>query len=101
MCPSGAITSTEVSLLHSNGIKLLLIVNDWNLVDLSTYAQGTSAASQCLSADKKNVNGVTVPSGKASFLDIEDNNPDQNLFHGFADGFVGSGYQGGMYGGQD
>jgi hypothetical protein len=49
------------------------------------------------------VNGVQVPPDLviAIFLDIEDSNPEPNFFQGFADTFAGSGYVGGIYGGQD
>lgn len=102
VCPSGALTNSEVSFLHSNGIKIALIVNNWNLSDLSTYSQGQSAAQHCISAAESNVNGVSVPKGAGYviFLDIETNNPSYSWFEGFGDEFANQGnpYFGGIYG---
>lgn len=97
-CPNGYLTQSEVDFLHNNGIKILPIVNDWDLSNTTTYQQGVDAANHCIQLAQNN-GYVTVPQFLHYLvaLDLETVDPNYAFVQGFADTMYNSGYTGCLY----
>ncbi|MDQ0232485.1 glycoside hydrolase domain-containing protein [Metabacillus malikii] len=90
---SKGITKEEWQLLNKNGIKVLLISNQFT--DATTYEKGKAEAEQAIKLAKE----VGSPEKSAIFADIEPDYPvDENFIVGWYETISSSGYIPGIYG---
>lgn len=90
---SAGLTTEEVQLLHDNGIRILVIYN--NFEDATGYENGLQEAEQAVSFAQE----IGVPEGVALFGDIEPTYPvDSAFIQGWYDGVANSPYTPGLYG---
>ncbi|WP_442594025.1 glycoside hydrolase domain-containing protein [Neobacillus sp. D3-1R] len=90
---SSGLTKTEIDLLHSKKVKVLLIYN--HFVDATGYENGKKEAKQAISLTAK----LGIPKGKALFADIEPTYPvDSEFIKGWVDELSQSEYRAGIYG---
>lgn len=90
---SSGLTKEEVEYLHSNGVKILLINNQFN--NATGYDNGVEQANIGISLAGE----LNVPEGVAIFADIEPNYPvDSAFIQGWFDTMMNSPYEPGIYG---
>lgn len=90
---SSGLTIEEVEYLHSNGVKILLINNQFN--NATGYENGVEQANIGISLAGE----LNVPEGVAIFADIEPNYPvDSAFIQGWFDTMMNSPYEPGIYG---
>jgi len=90
---SSGLTTEEVEYLHANGVKILLINNQFN--NATGYENGVEQANIGISLAGE----LNAPEGVAIFADIEPNYPvDSAFIQGWFDTMMGSPYEPGIYG---
>lgn len=90
---SSGLTKEEVEYLHSNGVKILLINNQFN--NATGYDNGVEQANIGISLAGE----LNVPEGVAIFADIEPSYPvDSAFIQGWFDTMMNSPYEPGIYG---
>lgn len=90
---SSGLTTEEVEYLHANGVKILLINNQFN--NAMGYENGVEQANIGISLAGE----LNVPEGVAIFADIEPNYPvDSAFIQGWFDTMMNSPYEPGIYG---
>ncbi|MGI8387317.1 glycoside hydrolase domain-containing protein [Robertmurraya sp. P23] len=90
---SSGLTTEEVEYLHANGVKILLINNQFN--NATGYENGVEQANIAISLAGE----LNAPEGVAIFADIEPNYPvDSAFIQGWFDTMMVSPYEPGIYG---
>lgn len=90
---SSGLTTEEAEYLHANGVKILLINNQFN--NATGYDNGVEQANIGVSLAGE----LNVPEGVAIFADIEPNYPvDSAFIQGWFDAMMASPYEPGIYG---
>lgn len=89
---SDGLTTTEVSFLHSNGVKILPIFNQFN--QATGYSNGQQDAQMAITAAK----GLGIPNGVVIFADVEVTySVDAQWIEGFVETLLQSPYLPGIY----